>query len=55
MITKISTILQEIMDVPVTLYFNFYYLPFRQAIKLPMAVSHKIKNSENGEKGCYKS
>ncbi len=54
MITKISTILQEIMDVPVTLYFNFYYLPFRQAIKLPMAVSHKIKIAKMGKKGAIK-
>lgn len=54
MINKISMILQEIMDLPVTLYFNFYYLPFRQAIKLPMAISHKIKIAKMGKKGAIK-
>src|SRR3712207_7194243 len=31
-----------IRAIPKTLYFNFKYLPFKQAIKLPILVSHRM-------------
>ena len=32
-----------IRAIPKTLLFNFYYLPLKQAIKLPLIVSHRVK------------
>lgn len=33
---KIRRYLQELRYIVPTLYFNFHYLPFRQAIRLPI-------------------
>lgn len=40
---KLSKIYHYIRCVPKTLFFNFYYLPFRQAIRLPILVNHRTK------------
>lgn len=42
---------EKIIDIPKTLYFNFYYLPFEKAIKLPLYVSHTIKIKNMGKRG----
>ncbi|MGG3709701.1 hypothetical protein, partial [Heyndrickxia coagulans] len=31
-----------IRAIPKTLYFNFRYLPFKEAIRLPILISHKV-------------
>lgn len=50
MINKLSSILKNILDLPISLYFNFYYLPFKHAIKMPIVVSHKIKIISMGKR-----
>lgn len=39
---KFSKIFLYILGIPRTLYFNFKYLKFRDAIKLPVLVSHRV-------------
>jgi acetyltransferase-like isoleucine patch superfamily enzyme len=39
----VSKLYYYIRAIPKTLLFNFYYLPFSQAIKLPIIVCHKTK------------
>ncbi|AVK50125.1 hypothetical protein AXY43_20210 [Clostridium sp. MF28] len=38
-----KNILQKIMFMPKTIYFNFYYFKFKDALKFPICVSHSIK------------
>lgn len=38
----------RLLSFPKTLLFNFWYLPFRDAIKLPFAVSHRVWLMELG-------
>ncbi len=40
---EISKIIVFILSLPKTLIFNFYYLPFQQAIKLPVFISYRLK------------
>lgn len=54
MMKKLSKIFEYIIDIPITLYFNFYYLTFKQAIKLPISVTHKISIHNMGKRGCIK-
>jgi len=35
---RTSIIFQKLMSIPVSIFFNFYYLPFKQAIKLPILI-----------------
>lgn len=37
-----SDLIRYFLGIPKTIYFNFKYLPFRQAVKLPVLVSHKV-------------
>ena len=37
---KINNLYLRIISLPKTIYFNFKYLPVRQAIKLPIFVSY---------------
>lgn len=39
---KVSIVLQKIISLPLSLLFNLYYLPFNQAIKIPILI-HKPK------------
>ena len=36
-------LLRKFLNIPITIYFNFSTLPFKQAIKLPILVSYKTK------------
>ncbi|USD32690.1 MULTISPECIES: acyltransferase [Vibrio] len=40
---KLSKLYHYVRCVPKTLFFNFYYLPLSQAIKLPILVNHRTK------------
>lgn len=40
--------LDKILSIPKTLLFNFYYLPFTDAVKLPIKVSRKVKIGSMG-------
>lgn len=40
---KLSKLYNYIRCIPKTLFFNFYYLPTRQALKFPIIVSHRTK------------
>ncbi len=42
-IQEISKVCVFILSLPKTLIFNFYYLPFKQAIKLPIFISYRLK------------
>lgn len=42
-IQEISKVCVFILSLPKTLIFNFYYLPFQQAIKLPIFISYRLK------------
>lgn len=42
--------LERLLDLPKTLYFNFYYFPFRDAVKLPLYVSRKVKIGHMGSR-----
>jgi len=42
-IQEISKVIVFILSLPKTLIFNFYYLPFNQAIKLPIFISYRLK------------
>lgn len=44
--------LDKLLDLPKTLLFNFYYLPFKKAIKLPIRVSHKVRIGKMGKRGA---
>lgn len=39
--SKIQENFRYILGIPKTIYFNFKYLPFNQAVKFPIVVSHK--------------
>ena len=41
----LNKIYSYLRAIPKTLLFNFYYLPFRQAIQLPLIISHRVKIS----------
>lgn len=41
-IIKLSKIILILRAIPKTLYINFRYLPFNQAIKLPIIISHRV-------------
>lgn len=43
-----------IFSIPKTLYFNFHYLEFKKAIKLPILVSYKVKLKKMGDRGTLK-
>lgn len=43
-------VFEILLDLPKTLLFNFYYLPLKKAIKLPMRVSHKVKIGKMGKR-----
>jgi len=45
-IQEISKVIIFILSLPKTLLFNFYYLPFHQAIKLPIFIPYNIKLRE---------
>ncbi len=45
---------KKIISIPKTIYFNFYYLPFKEAIKLPFRVSYDVKIGKMGRRGCVK-
>lgn len=47
---KLSKIYHYIRCIPKTLLFNFYYLPFNQAIRLPILVNHRTKFVQLGGK-----
>jgi len=42
-IQEISKVIVFVLSLPKTLIFNFYYLPFHQAIKLPIFISYRLK------------
>lgn len=42
-IQEISKIFVFVLSLPKILIFNFYYLPFYQAIKLPIFISYRLK------------
>ena len=50
MIKILIKILDFISDLPITIFFNFYYLPIKDAIKLPFKVSHRIKIKNMGRR-----
>ena len=39
---KLRTYFLYVLGLPKTIYFNFKYLPFSQALKLPVFVSHRV-------------
>lgn len=39
---KIYKLILYVLGLPKTLYFNFKYLPFYQAVKLPIFISHRV-------------
>ena len=43
-----------ILDIPITLYFNFYYLPINKAIKIPIRVSHNTILNNMGKRSSVK-
>lgn len=43
LLSKMSKFFNYLLCIPNTLFFNFYYLPFRQAIRFPIIVSHRVK------------
>ena len=42
--------LDKILSIPKTLLFNFYYLPFMDAVRLPIIVSRKVKIGSMGSR-----
>lgn len=54
MINEICKFFSVIIDIPITVFFNFYYFPVKQAIKFPIIVSHKIRLQNMGKRGCLK-
>ena len=54
MIIKIKKLLKNFIKfvycLPKSIYFNFYYLPFRQAIKFPIWVHGSVKIENMGER-----
>ena len=43
---KIRTVISIIQNLPKTIYFNFHYLPFKQAMKLPIIFMSGIRLDE---------
>lgn len=43
LIQEASKVFVLILSLPKILIFNFYYLPFKQAIKLPIFISYRLK------------
>ncbi|MDQ6988973.1 MAG: hypothetical protein Q9M19_03750 [Mariprofundaceae bacterium] len=39
----LSRLYNNLRCIPKTLFFNFYYLPFLQAIRFPVLISHRVK------------
>ncbi|HGS4674555.1 TPA: acyltransferase [Vibrio cholerae] len=50
MLKKINKIYLYIRCIPKTIFFNFYYLPFFTAIKLPILISHRTSFRSLGGK-----
>lgn len=47
-------IIYKLLNLPKTLFFNFYYLPLKQAIKLPFRVSYKTKICRMGKRSSVR-
>lgn len=43
--------LSRILDLPKTLFFNFYYLPVKDAMRLPFRVDHGTRIKSMGKRG----
>lgn len=39
---KINKLYLFLRAIPKTIYFNFHYLPFRQALRFPILISHRV-------------
>lgn len=46
--------ISRIPNIPKTILFNFYYLPFKQAIKFPIFVGSRVKISSLGDRSALK-
>ena len=42
--------LKSLLDIPKSVLFNFYYLPFKDAIKFPFHVDYRIKIQNMGNR-----
>lgn len=51
---KFSKAMVAILGIPKTLYFNFYYLPFKEAIKFPLIILPGLKIANMGSRGSLK-
>lgn len=51
---KISKFFELLLDLPKTLFINFYYLPVKRAIKLPIRVSYDVKIGSLGKRDSIK-
>lgn len=47
---KIQKIIKYFLSFPKTVYFNFHYLPFKQAMKLPIWINYNVKLENLGGK-----
>lgn len=47
---KINKAFKIVLDLPKTIFINFYYLPLKRAIKLPIRVSYDVKIGALGKR-----
>ena len=45
-------IVQVLISIPNTIYFNFRYLPIKQAVRLPIWMAYNVKIEIGGVKYC---
>lgn len=45
---NLHLIAQLVLSLPKTLYFNFRQLPLKQAVKLPILVSYRVRYKTGG-------
>lgn len=50
---KLEKAISFVLGLPKTIYFNFHYFHFSQAIRLPVWVSGNVKLGPLGKKGCF--
>lgn len=51
---KIGKLFELLLDLPKTIIINFYYLPIKQVIKLPIRVSHNVRIRSLGRRNYIK-
>ena len=49
---QIKMIFEYLLSIPKTVFFNFYYLPIKNALKLPIIVSYRVKIGKLGKRSC---